>query len=299
MQGPEHVLRELRHVRGLRNEDGQYNCFLNVIIQSLWHLRSFRDALLHLPASQLISSTSKSGTQSAGTAPASSDVRVMLALQNIFKALAQPVMPTRNDSTATSATDSLTDADGGSDWLVSPEELRAALSGLEKGAAAISIELTEMHDASEVLGEVFSALHRAEMGRAALPADDPQLPKRVKVRADGSTAASAHGAAPTMAHVVHNSLANGTSANGVSKTAAQPRSLVHRLFGLDVQVPAAAEDNDKTQQPAGVKASSNKRSSTAPPTATDKKPVLVKEAGMMEVQQYMKFFHLVPAQVGT
>lgn len=25
---------------------GEYNCFLNVVIQSLWHLRPFRDALL-------------------------------------------------------------------------------------------------------------------------------------------------------------------------------------------------------------------------------------------------------------
>ena len=27
---------------------GEYNCFLNVIIQSLWHLRPFREALLRL-----------------------------------------------------------------------------------------------------------------------------------------------------------------------------------------------------------------------------------------------------------
>ena len=36
----------LKLVRGLSNEAGRNNCFLNVIIQSLWHLRSFREALL-------------------------------------------------------------------------------------------------------------------------------------------------------------------------------------------------------------------------------------------------------------
>ncbi|KAG5234083.1 Inactive ubiquitin carboxyl-terminal hydrolase [Salix suchowensis] len=31
---------------GLKNDIGEYNCFLNVIIQSLWHLRRFRDEFL-------------------------------------------------------------------------------------------------------------------------------------------------------------------------------------------------------------------------------------------------------------
>lgn len=32
--------------RGLTSEAGQNNCFLNVIVQSLWHLGCFRTALL-------------------------------------------------------------------------------------------------------------------------------------------------------------------------------------------------------------------------------------------------------------
>ncbi|KAJ7551918.1 hypothetical protein O6H91_06G034700 [Diphasiastrum complanatum] len=32
--------------KGLQNEVGQYNCFLNVVIQSLWHLKRFREELL-------------------------------------------------------------------------------------------------------------------------------------------------------------------------------------------------------------------------------------------------------------
>ena len=30
------------HLKGLENETGSNNCFLNVIIQSFWHLTSFR-----------------------------------------------------------------------------------------------------------------------------------------------------------------------------------------------------------------------------------------------------------------
>ena len=47
-EGLQDDLSRLKLVRGLSNEVGRNNCFLNVIIQSLWHLRSFRDALLAL-----------------------------------------------------------------------------------------------------------------------------------------------------------------------------------------------------------------------------------------------------------
>lgn len=43
-------LKRLRLVRGLSNDSGFNNCFLNVVIQSLWHLRPFREALLGLPS---------------------------------------------------------------------------------------------------------------------------------------------------------------------------------------------------------------------------------------------------------
>lgn len=41
-------LKRLRLVRGLSNDSGLNNCFLNVVIQCLWHLRSFREALLNI-----------------------------------------------------------------------------------------------------------------------------------------------------------------------------------------------------------------------------------------------------------
>ena len=38
--------------KGLRNEVGKNNCFLNVVIQSLWHLASFRLSFLECQVHQ-------------------------------------------------------------------------------------------------------------------------------------------------------------------------------------------------------------------------------------------------------
>ena len=35
---------------GILNQHGEYNCFLNVVVQSLWHLRSFQDVFQDFPA---------------------------------------------------------------------------------------------------------------------------------------------------------------------------------------------------------------------------------------------------------
>lgn len=64
----------LELVRGLRNHEGQYNCFLNVILQSLWHLRSFRAALLALSPAAV-----------AARGAAATDLHVMQALLHVFK----------------------------------------------------------------------------------------------------------------------------------------------------------------------------------------------------------------------
>lgn len=40
--------------------------------------------------------------------------------------------------------------EAGAGWLVSPNELREALSGIDNGMEAKQFELAEMHDASEV-----------------------------------------------------------------------------------------------------------------------------------------------------
>ena len=40
-------------VRRLQNETGEYNCFLNVVVQCLWRCAAFRSGLLRLDPSQL------------------------------------------------------------------------------------------------------------------------------------------------------------------------------------------------------------------------------------------------------
>ena len=38
---------------GLQNATGEYNCFLNAVVQCLWHCTAFKDGLLRLPAGAL------------------------------------------------------------------------------------------------------------------------------------------------------------------------------------------------------------------------------------------------------
>ena len=156
-------MRRLKLVRGLSNMSGQYNCFLNVIIQSLWHLPAFRQALLTLPISL---------PDSNGASP--KDAAVVRALHNVFAAFAKH--PSAEEQAAVhrapeaqSASSSLeadqqqlqqheeaqyaradSDARDVARQSVSPDELREALSELEKGQSPIEFELSEMHDAAEV-----------------------------------------------------------------------------------------------------------------------------------------------------
>lgn len=194
--------RKLRLVRGLRNDQGQYNCFLNVILQSLWHLRPFREAMLGV---------APGAVAERGAAP--TDVKVFDALLNIFQALSaeEPAAgaPAPAAAPAAAAAGGSATATGVTPLAVSPSELREALSGLDHGQAAVRIEMNDMHDASEVLGEIFSCLHRAEVGKSGEEAQDLQLPQKVKVK-DG---------VPTKAG-----------------PATAPITTVHRMFGMDVQV---------------------------------------------------------------
>ena len=48
-QGPEAAANGVSVV-GLRNATGEYNCFLNVIIQCLWHCHDFRTQVMEWPA---------------------------------------------------------------------------------------------------------------------------------------------------------------------------------------------------------------------------------------------------------
>ncbi|KAK1313033.1 hypothetical protein QJS10_CPA06g00634 [Acorus calamus] len=109
---------------GLKNDVGEYNCFLNVIIQSLWQLKQFRDAYLR---------TSKSHLHIG-------DPCVVCALYDIFTAL------------------SLASADVQKE-PVAPTSLRIALSKLYPESNFF--QQAQMNDASEVLEVIFDCIHQS------------------------------------------------------------------------------------------------------------------------------------------
>ncbi len=327
LQGPP-LLAGRRLIRGLRNDEGQYNCFLNVIIQALWHLPSCRARLLApLPPG-------------APRGPAA-DAAVLASLRGVFDELWHaPSLPAAAGSDNASSQCAAA-ARGTASWLVSPAPLREALSGLRLGDA---IELREMHDAAEVLGEILTALHRAEAGTVG--DSDPHLPSRVRVRPellqplrDGSSGGGAVATAPiaaaaaqsrqppSLARILANGATNGSS-HGVSAAGAAPHagtpcpracgSLAHALFGLDVvQAPAAAPPAAASAVPehlAGRRGAS--AGGVVPATAAAAAGAAAgdhhrgggslegaqqqggrAQGGLVEGQQYIKFFHLLPSTV--
>ncbi|XP_047325394.1 uncharacterized protein LOC124929150 isoform X2 [Impatiens glandulifera] len=110
---------------GLKNEVGEYNCFLNVIIQSLWHLRLFRDEFLR---------QSTSGHIHVG------DPCVTCALYDIFLALSRASTEMKRDA-------------------IAPTSLRTGLSNLYPESNFF--QEAQMNDASEVLGVIFNCLHQS------------------------------------------------------------------------------------------------------------------------------------------
>lgn len=110
---------------GLKNEVGEYNCFLNVVIQSLWHLRRFRIDFLRRSTSEHIHV---------------GDPCVVCALYEIFSALSM------------ASTDMKREA-------VAPTSLRIALSNLYPDSNFF--QEAQMNDASEVLAVLFDCLHQS------------------------------------------------------------------------------------------------------------------------------------------
>ncbi|XP_071701790.1 uncharacterized protein [Rutidosis leptorrhynchoides] len=122
---PENVNASDIYGTGLKNEVGEYNCFLNVIIQSLWHLRRFREEFL---------SSSTCAHLHVG------DPCVTCALYDIFSALNLASTDTRVEA-------------------VAPTSLRIALSNLYPDSNFF--QEAQMNDASEVLGVIFDCLHQS------------------------------------------------------------------------------------------------------------------------------------------
>ena len=96
---------------------------------------------------------------------------------------------------------------------------------------------------SQVLGEVFNCLYRAQLGQAAESVPDPQLPEVVRVPRQGAVSggstipalgvatAGSPGQTPLALPKGEMGLVNGTSAPPVTDV-----SMVQDVFGLKVQV---------------------------------------------------------------
>ena len=77
---PSRKLSEERATMGLSNEVGERNCFLNVVIQSLWHLHNFRQKFL-VTCEEFMSKDPAKASGEGGEKEA-----VLSALYNVFKA---------------------------------------------------------------------------------------------------------------------------------------------------------------------------------------------------------------------
>ncbi|XP_074316976.1 uncharacterized protein LOC141653194 [Silene latifolia] len=110
---------------GLQNEVGEYNCFLNVIIQSLWHLRQFREEFLRRSESEHVHV---------------GDPCVVCALYDILTAMSIASESANREP-------------------VTPSTLRIALSNLYPDNNFF--QEGQMNDASEVLGVIFECLHKS------------------------------------------------------------------------------------------------------------------------------------------
>ena len=118
---------------GLTNDAGEYNCFLNTVIQSLWHLPPFRRGLLEVGEAPGVGAGAHTRAE-----------RLVHALRSVFK---------EYDAAANSIT-------GGScGGAVSTSALRVALAEVFAGSALF--QESQMNDASEVLLELFDALTTA------------------------------------------------------------------------------------------------------------------------------------------
>jgi hypothetical protein len=120
---------------GLANAAGEYNCFLNSLVQALFHVRCFREYLLANTVPSAAQLHARSGMD------VSVSVALVAALQELFSALRAGVMLRR-------------DASGGAPGIAAPTALRHALAALSPSGEG---GLHAMADASEVLCHMYDA----------------------------------------------------------------------------------------------------------------------------------------------
>ncbi|KAI8533841.1 hypothetical protein RHMOL_Rhmol10G0041300 [Rhododendron molle] len=114
---------------GLRNDTGEYTCFVNVIVQTFWNLRKFREVF-----------TSRATPEHVHIG----DPCVVCALKEIFTALSEASANKEREA-------------------ISPTSLRNALIKLNTDSNIFCEP--HMYDTSEVLAIVLDSLHKSTVGR--------------------------------------------------------------------------------------------------------------------------------------
>ena len=124
-------------VSGLSNAAGEYNCFLNSLVQALYRLRCFRT---HLVMSSV-------PERSPPQRDISRDLAVVRSLQDLFLALEGGLRLLRDPLAA-----------GGGGEAVAPTALRLALASLAPGGGEAAVNA--MADAAEVLSSMYDCFLR-------------------------------------------------------------------------------------------------------------------------------------------
>ncbi|KAL4433821.1 hypothetical protein ABPG75_000262 [Micractinium tetrahymenae] len=120
---------------GLRNALGEYNCFLNAVVQCLWRCAAFRQQVLGWPSSFFEAHP------------------VVLALRRLFEQLGQQEAAAAGAGSAAAA--------AAIRRVVDPTQLRVALSG----ASERTFRLGEMNDAGEVLLTIYESIQAVEQAQ--------------------------------------------------------------------------------------------------------------------------------------
>jgi hypothetical protein len=128
---------------GLSNATGEYNCFLNSLVQALFRLSCFQK---HLLQSSLPTDNPPSGRDM------SRDLAVVRSLQELFEALSRGAA-LRRDPSAVAA---------GAHAVVAPTSLRLALAALSPSGGEAGVNA--MADAAEVLSSMYECFLRVSAG---------------------------------------------------------------------------------------------------------------------------------------
>jgi hypothetical protein len=153
---------------GLANASGEYNCFLNSLVQALFHVRRFRTHLLnsHVPAFDASPAVMRS-------------IALVSSLKQLFESLHAGASLRREAAPALSAWEahmlgmSGDSATAASSEAVAPTALRHALAAVSTSGEG---EMYAMADAAEVLGTMYEAFQAvSSFYNASLPAAESPI----------------------------------------------------------------------------------------------------------------------------